>query len=239
MGPIHLRNRHFVGAGSIFSHFWYGNLKILFVKTCLHLYPQAHWASVLVPGACSWIFFGCVWCVLSFFRWVFRANPLNGRFSEPKKNSCGLNFGSTKNPKSALRSEKSGVYFDHNRIWLETDVDGLYANYRHRRHNASSFLANFWGVCERNLMIFLAFIMFSSAPDAMGLVRKLSDLYLFWENVFCGVFRGFSWFQAFLCLIWALNSHQTMARPPGLYIYDKKYIRTKFWQPSGAFFINL
>ena len=50
-------------------------------------------------------------------------------------------------------------------------------------------------------------------------------------------FRGFSWFQAFLCLIWALNSHQTMPRPPRLYIYNKKYIRTKFWQPSGALVI--
>lgn len=39
-------------------------------------------------------------------------------------------------------------------------------------------------------MIFLAFIMFSSAPDPMGLVRKLSDLYLFGENVF---FCSFSW----------------------------------------------
>ena len=191
MGPIHLRNRHFVGAGSIFSRFWYGNLKILFVKTActctLRLIEHLYWCL----GPVHEFFFGCVWCVLSFFRWVFRANPLNGRFSEPKKNSCGLNFGSTKNPKSALRSEKSGVYFDHNRIWLETDVDGLYANYRHRRHNASSFLANFWGVCERNLTIFLAFIMFSSAPDAMSLVRKLSDLYLFGENVFFVVFRHF------------------------------------------------
>ena len=50
-------------------------------------------------------------------------------------------------------------------------------------------------------------------------------------------FRGFSWFQAFLYLIWALNSHQTMPRPPRLYIYNKKYIRTKFWQPSGALVI--
>ena len=47
-------------------------------------------------------------------------------------------------------------------------------------------------------------------------------------------FRGFSWFQAFLCLIWALKSHQTMPRPPRLYIYNKKYIRTKFRQHSGA-----
>ena len=88
-------------------------------------------------------------------------------------------------------------------------------------------------------MIFLAFIMFSSAADAMDLVRKLSDFYLFWENVFFVFFRGFSWFQAFLCLIWALNSHQTMPRPPRLDIYNKKYIRTKFWQPSGALSIYL
>ena len=52
-------------------------------------------------------------------------------------------------------------------------------------------------------------------------------------------FRGFSWFQAFLCLIWALNSHQTMPRPPRLHIDNKKYIRTKFWQPSGALSIYL
>ena len=284
-----------MGAGSIFSRFWYGNSKILFVKTACtctlrlieHLYwclepvheffrvfsigfktPQIEffvrtpfwwyqtWNEFLLSKRCSpvasdsfrwnngaWRAFlnvlGFFLCVLSFFRWVFCANPLNGRFSEPKKNSCGLNFGSRKNPKSALRSEKSGVYFDHNRFWLETDVDGLYANYRHRRHNASSFLAHFWGVCERNLMIFLAFIMFSSAPDAMSLVRKLSDLYLFWENVFFVVFRGFSWFQAFLCPTWALNSHQTMARPPGLYINNKKYIRTKFWQHFGALTLTL
>ena len=50
-------------------------------------------------------------------------------------------------------------------------------------------------------------------------------------------FRGFSWFQAFLCLIWALNSHQTMPRPPRLDIYNKKNIRTKFWQHFGALVI--